>query len=63
MLNTTLRNLKEAERTHQLRSKVQQIKQATQTPQNSSQERDFVQQNNFVMQQQLRMIMMRTQIK
>jgi hypothetical protein len=63
MLNSTLRSLKEVERTEALRSKVQRIKDFKARAQYKRDEEDFVQQNNFVMEQQLKMVIMRGRLK
>ncbi len=62
-MNSTLRGLKEAERTEALRSKVQKIKDYKQRSVQKRDEEEFVQQNNFVMKQQLKMMIMRNKMK
>lgn len=63
ILNTTLRSLKEAQRTEAVRGKVQRIKQLKARTLSKRDEQDFVQQNNFVMEQQLKMVIMRGRMK
>lgn len=55
--------MKEAERTEALRSKVQKIKDYKQRSVQKRDEEEFVQQNNFVMKQQLKMMIMRNKMK
>lgn len=62
-MNSTLRSLKEAERTEALRSKVQKVKDYKQRSVQKNDEEEFVQQNNFVIKQQLKMMIMRSKMK
>jgi hypothetical protein len=62
-MNATLRSMKEAERTEALRSKVDKVKEWKRRASKDKPEDEFMQQNNFVMEQQLRMVIMRSRMK
>ena len=62
-MNTTLRNLKEVERTEAVRQKVGMVREMKRRAAEKKEDSEFVQQNNFVMEQQLKMMIMRSRIK
>ena len=62
-MNTTLRNLKEVERTEAVRQKVGMVRELKRRAAEKKEDSEFVQQNNFVMEQQLKMMIMRSRIK
>lgn len=66
-LNLTMKNLKEIEHSEDIKrkvSKVKQLKERMRRVRNSdASEDDFIQQGNFVMEQQLKMVIMRSRLQ
>jgi len=63
-MNSTIRNMKEIERSEALRNKVNKVKEfKNRVSLQNRDEEEFIQQNNFVMEQQLKMVIMRSKMK
>ena len=64
-MNMTIKNMKDLERTEYVRGKINRVKQFKNRANSTKKEEEaeFIQQNNFVMEQQLKMIIMRNKIK
>lgn len=65
-MNATAKNLKEFERTEELKRKIEKVKEMksrASSLRKEDHEDDFIQQGNFVMEQQLKMVIMRSKMQ